>query len=98
MVLVFSLFVVLSWIDAITTQYALANGAVEMNPVLAPFVGTTHLFLITKMLGVAVVIALAGAARFLYREGPSMVLYAACAGAVIPVIWNLYILYSFIVP
>jgi len=91
-VLLFSLFVALSWIDAITTQYALSCGAIEMNPFLAPFVGITHLFLIVKMAGVLMVLALACLARSIYHAGPAMVVSAACCGAVIPVVWNIHIL------
>ncbi|MDD1675025.1 MAG: DUF5658 family protein, partial [Methanomicrobiales archaeon] len=82
----------LSWIDAITTQYALSFGAVEMNPFLAPFVGTAHTFLIMKMAGVSVVLILALVARSFHRAGSTAVVMAACMGAMIPVIWNIHIL------
>ncbi|MDD1676404.1 MAG: DUF5658 family protein [Methanomicrobiales archaeon] len=94
--LLFSLFVALSWIDAITTQYALSFGAVEMNPFLAPFVGTAHTFLIVKMAGVAIVLGLALVARSFHRAGSTAVVTAACMGAAIPVIWNIRILLTFI--
>lgn len=90
--LLFSLFVVLSWVDAITTQFALTNGAIEMNPFLAPFTGTVHLFLIVKMAGVAAVLVIACIARPLYRAGHTIVMLSACLGAVIPVIWNIHTL------